>query len=316
MRYTFILFISIFSGYSLFAQETEEAAATYADLSDIEMEISALGTTLHNDTSLSNRQYAANSIEALLQKSLEAENTYGYPFEEIVGISLLQPEDKRFRIFTWELYETPQSYVQYGIVQTNDGKVYVLQDKSHEMQRPEFGRNKADNWYGALYYNLRAFETNNQTQYLLFGRDSYSLYEHRKVLDIIYFDHTGKPRFGNNVLKVKDGFGRMRTVNRFLIQYSAGVNVKLNYDEVQDMVVYDHLINGAGIVEGQAPTGVPDGSYCGLKLTKGRWEYIDKVFKDDPNNVLVNDQNPQKIMGRTRKKRETNLQKMFGNRKK
>lgn len=315
MRYTFILFISIFSSYSLFAQETEEASK-HADLSDIEMEVSALGTTLHNDTSMSNRQYAANSIEALLKKSLEAKNTYDYPFEGIVGISLLQPEDKRFRIFTWELYETPQSYVQYGIVQTNDGKVYVLQDKSHEMQRPEFGRNKADNWYGALYYNLKAFQTNNQTQYLLFGRDSYSLYEHRKVLDIIYFDHTGKPRFGNNVLKVKDGFGRMRTVNRFLMQYSAGVNVKLNYDEVQDMVVYDHLINGSGIVEGQAPTGVPDGSYCGLKLTKGRWEYIDKVFKDDPNNVLVNDQNPQKIMGRTRKKRETNLQKMFGNRKK
>jgi hypothetical protein len=315
MRYTLFLFISIFANLSLFAQETQEEP-NYADLRDVEMEISALGTSLHNDTSLANRQYAANSIEALLQKALEAENTYGYPFKELEGVSLLQPEDKRFRIFTWELYESPQSYIQYGIVQTQEGKVFVLKDKSHEMQRPEFGRDKADNWYGALYYNIKAFKTNNQTQYLLFGRDSYSLYEHRKVLDVIYFDHKGAPRFGNNVIKVKDGYGRLRNVNRFLLQYSAGVYVKLNYDETQEMVVYDHLIHGQGIVEGQAPTGVPDGSYCGLKLTNGRWEYVDKVFKDDPNNVLVNDQNPQIIMNRKTNKRETDLRKMFGNSKK
>ncbi len=312
MQYSLLLFLGFCIPLSNFAQESPE----YTDLTEVEMELSTLGTNLHNNRKLENRRYAAQRIEQLLKESLEADNTYGYPFDQLEGIAMLQPEDKRFRIFTWELYEDTSSYVQYGIVQTQEGKVFVLQDKSHEMDRPEFGRNKTDNWYGALYYNLKAFQTNNQTQYLLFGRDSYSVYEHRKVLDILYFDHQGHPRFGNNIIKVKDGYGRLRTVNRFLLQYSAGVYVKLNYDEELDMVVYDHLIHGSGVVEGQQPTGVPDGSYSGLQLIKGRWEYVDKVFKDDPNNVLVNDQNPQMIMGRKTKKRETDLRKMFGNRKK
>jgi hypothetical protein len=73
-----------------------------------------------------------------------------------------------------------------------------------------------------------------------------------------------------------------------LLEYSATVSVTLNYNEDLDRVVFDHLIYGSPI-RGEMPTNVPDGSYSGMVLTKdGIWKYVDKIYKDDPNNVLIN----------------------------
>jgi hypothetical protein len=43
-------------------------------------------------------------------------------------------------------------------------------------------------------------------------------------------------------------------------------------------VLFDHLIE-SGTSFGTV-TNVPDGSYDGLRLEKGRWKYINKVFND------------------------------------
>ena len=254
------------------------------------------------------RQEASKELEEVLEATLKQEGSFGYEFTELQGISIQQPENKAFRIFTWQLYVDKNSYQYRGFIQTKDGKVFKLQDKSDDMRTVEFSIFKPEYWYGALYYNLKEFKHDGEQMYLLFGYDAFDFYNRRKLLDVLYFDSSGRPRFGKTCLEMKDGRGRKRKVKRFVMEYSASVNVTLNYNKEEEMVVYDHLIYGSPI-KSAGPTNVPDGSYCGLTLTKdGTWQYVDKVHVDDPNNVLVDATSYQKIIqdngGQGRKKKK------------
>ena len=122
-------------------------------------------------------------------------------------------------------------------------------------------------------------------------------------MDVLYFDNNGQAKFGQDVLEMKDGFGRKRMVKRFLLEYSASVNVSLNYSDEMNMIIYDHLIYGQPI-KAAGPSNVPDGSYCGLQLSKdGIWQYVDKVHQDDPSKILVDATTYEKMIG-TEKKRK------------
>lgn len=254
------------------------------------------------------RQESSDELEAYLEKILNNKTSYDHEFSRVKGISIVQPENKAFRIFTWQVYVDKDNYQYKGFIQTQEGKVFKLQDKSADMRTVEFSLLKPENWYGALYYNMQPFKHEGEDMYLLFGYDAFEFYNRRKIIDVLYFDGSGRPRFGKTLLEMKDGRGRMRNVKRFVMEYSSSVNVSLNYDKNQELVIFDHLIYGTPI-KGGGPSSVPDGSYCGMKLTKsGTWEYIDKVYKDDPANVLINATNyDEMINNASSKKRKKDL---------
>jgi hypothetical protein len=261
------------------------------------------------------REKASNELEVLLEKTLNQKGSFKHDFSELEGVSIVQPEDQAVRIFTWQLYVDKDHYQYRGFIQTKDGKVYRLQDNSDDMRTVEFSIFKPKNWYGALYYNIKEFKSDGQTMYLLFGYDAFDFYNRRKLLDVLYFDDSGRPRFGKTVLEMKDGSGRMRKVKRFVMEYSSSVNVTLNYSKEQDMIIYDHLIYGSPI-KGGGPSNVPDGSYSGMQLGKdGLWKYVDKVHKDDPANILV-DATSYERMIQTEKEQPKKRQKdLFGRKK-
>jgi hypothetical protein len=291
-----ILFFSFFS-LPLFAQQT-------LTLDSIESRINKLAIILHSDTILFKRDSAAKEIEKLFSENLIRKESYSYPFTKIKGVSVLQPADKKFKIFTWELFIDDNHYKQFGIIQTSEEKVFVLNDKSEEIKQAEFSKLKYDNWYGALYYHIQPFAVSKtETQYLLLGRDSYNFFERRKVVEILYFDPAGKPRFGNSLIQVKDGFGKMRNVCRFFLQYSVAASVLLRYDNEHKMIIFDHLVRGASLLEGGPPVNFPDGSFNGLKCEKGRWEFVDMVFKYDSANILEDATNPSEIIKRNTKRK-------------
>ncbi len=258
------------------------------------------------------RVVASNELEELLQKTLEMEGSYAYNFKDLEGISILQAPNKDFRIFSWQLYVDKNDYQYRGFIQKKDGKVYKLDDKSDEMRGVEFSLLKPEKWYGALYYNMQAFEHEGQACYLLFGLDSYGFFNRRKILEVLYFDESGQPMFGKTVLEMKDGRGQLRQVKRMIMEYSATVSVTLNYNKNLQKVVFDHLVYGSP-VKGEMPTNVPDGSYSGMEMTKeGFWRYVDKVYKDDPNNVLINATSYESILEQEKEKPKKKKKDIFG----
>jgi hypothetical protein len=281
-----------------------------AQLKLYEDTLGVLGYATVNDSLESNRFGACRGMIQTLVRALKVENSFNYRFDRIKSISILAPPDSSFRIFTWQLFVNDSTYRYYGAIQKNQKelKLFPLIDRSFEFQTPPPAHDvlSHEKWYGALYYNLRQFDSKAGRRYLLFGYDAFEFFDKRKVLEVLYFDKSGTPVFGDEV------FDRGPTSNvspetRIFQEYSAESSTKLNWDEQYQMVLMDHLIPMPSPF-GRGITGVPDGSYDGWQLEKGQWVFVAKVFNDvmseefRPEPVLEA-RKPNDISGKTRRKR-------------
>jgi hypothetical protein len=281
--------------------------AATEQLHRVEDTLAVLAYAVVNDSIEQERFGACRALITGLVRALKVENSFNYPFDRLKSISILMPPDSSFRIFTWQLFVNDTTYRYYGAIQMNQSalQLYALRDRSFEMDSKPIGEVlTSDKWYGALYYQLRPFESKKGKQYLLCGFDAHSFFEKRKVVDILSFDEAGKPLFGAPVF-VRDG-GKISGEHRLLFEYSAEASVRVNWDEQYQMILFDHLIPLRSPF-GRGMTQAPDGSYDGLRLEKGYWVYISKVFNDfqeeapRPEPVLESGKGKD-IMGKTKKK--------------
>lgn len=273
--------------------------------------LAILAYAVINDSIERERFAACRQLITGLVKSLKTENSFKYPFDRLKSISILAPPDSSFRIFTWQLFVNDSTYRYYGALQRNskDLVLFPLIDRSSEMDVPA-PRNEIltpDRWYGALYYNLRQFDTKQGRKYLLFGYDAYTFFEKRKIIDVLSFDKEDKPIFGAPVFH-RDTMLRSGQEQRMILEYSAEASVKCNWDELYKMVLFEHLIP-MGSPFGRGLTYVPDGSYDGLRFEKGRWEFITRVFHDvqaePPSIESASDKDKKKdINGHVRKEKK------------
>jgi hypothetical protein len=280
-----------------------------AKLHTAEDTLALLAYAVVNDSLEQERFAACRALIISLKRNLKTENSFRYKFDRLQSISILTPPDSSFRIFSWQLFVNDSTYKYYGAIQMNqsDLKLYPLIDKSADMQTaPKYELLHADHWYGSLYYNMRQFDTKEGHKYLLFGYDAFEFFSKRKIIDVLTFDNEGRPVFGAPVFDRgadKNKLPEMRVV----LEYSAEANVRSNWDEQYNMVLFDHLIDMASPF-GRGITAVPDGSYDGFKLEKGRWKYISKVFNDVnkdvpvPNPILDN-RKGKDLMGKEKKER-------------
>lgn len=267
------------------------SAEAAEQLHAMEDTLAILAYAVVNDSLADTRFMACQGLITKLVRALKTENSFRYPFDRLKTLSILAPPDSSFRIFTWQLFVDDSTHRYYGAIQMNqsDLKLYPLIDRSFEMPAPPLRDTmSAERWYGALYYNLRPFDTKEGRKYLLFGFDGFTFFDKRKILDVLSFDDSGKPVFGAPVFYYEK---EKRADYRLLLEYSSEAKVRLNWDEQYKMILFDHLIPFPSPYTGSV-TYVPDGSYDGLKFEKGKWIFVDKVFNDvmeeapRPNPVL------------------------------
>ena len=276
-------------------------------LRQVEDTLGILAYAVVNDSVETERFAACRALIPALIRALKVENSFNYPFSRLKSLSILAPPDSSFRIITWQLFVNDSTYRYYGAIQRNSRalQLFALRDKHAELDDlPVYDQLSPENWYGALYYNLRQFDTREGHKYLLFGFDAFSFFEKRKVIDVLSFDKTGNPVFGAPVFERKDAESGSPE-QRLIFEYSAETSVRVNWDEEYKMVLFDHLIAMPSPF-GRGMTHVIDGSYDGLKLEKDRWKYIEQVFHDTqetppfPNPVLDNGKGKD-IMGQEKK---------------
>jgi hypothetical protein len=282
-------------------------------INTIEDSLAILAYAVVNDSFEMNRFGACRALIPALVRALRVENSFNYRFDRLKSLSIMAPPDSSFRIFTWQLFVNDSTYKYFGAIQMNTAslKIYPLTDKSAEMEDSfEDMILTHDNWYGSLYYNLQQFEAKGGNKYLLIGFDAFSFFERRKIIDVLSFDKTGKPSFGDTVFDMEktDKDAERPAPLRIVLEYSAEAGVRCNFDLQYEMVLFDHL----DIVPspfGRGMTQIPDGSVEGLKLEKDRWKHISKVFNDVMNEEqtqiepILDKQKGKNVLGNTKKKR-------------
>ncbi len=269
--------------------------------------LGVLAYAVVNDSIETERFAACRALIPALVRALKVDNSFSYPFSRLKSLSILAPPDSSFRIITWQLFVNDSTYRYYGAIQRNSRalQLFALRDKHAELEYlPVSDQLTPENWYGALYYNLRQFDGREGRKYLLFGYDAFSFFEKRKVIDVLSFDKTGNAIFGAPVFEREDAESNLPE-QRLIFEYSAETSVRVNWDEEYQMVLFDHLI-ALPSPFGRGTTHVIDGSYDGLKLEKGRWKYVVQVFHDSqetppfPQPVLDNNKGKD-LMGREKK---------------
>lgn len=238
--------------------------------------LAILAYAVVNDSISEMRFLACKSLIKALVNALKTENSFKYPFSRLKSVSILAPPDSSFRIFTWQLFVDDSTYRYYGAIQMNQPelKLHPLIDRSFEMpSTPDYDQHTPDRWYGALYYNLFPFDTREGRKYLLFGFDGFTFFEKRKLIDVLSFDKEGNPVFGSEVFD----YPKKQGIKRLVLEYTSEASVRLNWDQVYQAVLFDNLIPYPNPYTGGI-MNIPDGSYSGFKLDKGRWEFIDKLF--------------------------------------
>lgn len=283
------LFILLLLSNSLVAQKPSLLSSEdQAKLSNYEDTLALLSYAIVNDSLPEHRFGACREFILKLKTALKTDHSFYYTFDRIKSASILYPPDSSFRLITWQLYVDKDEYRYYGAIQmkSKELQLFPLIDRSFELENEgnlEQMTFESGKWYGALYYNMKEFKGPQGKYYLVFGYDGYQFFNKRKVLDVLHFK-AGKPIFGAPVFVFAPENRPAYTKNRIMMQYSAEVGAKLNYDEAYEKVMLDHLIAMPSPHGDMA--NYPDGSYEGFELKKdGKWHHVSKVFhqvQDEP----------------------------------
>jgi len=221
------------------------------------------------------RQQACFSFIRVLVQALKVNQSFNYPFVALKRITIISPDDRKFRMFNWGLKLFNDSYRYYGAIQMNNKKelkVFPLFDYNYKIKNKDTISNH-EKWPGAIYYKM--IERNRY--YYLFGWDGNNLRSNIKIIDVLHFNKKGEPVFGAPKFVVTDK-KNVYIYNRYIIEYKEDAVVTLNYDTDLKLIVFDHLAPQSSTSKDYRFTYVPDGTYEGFKYRKRQWHYVSQVF--------------------------------------
>ena len=222
---------------------------------------------LHAKTDSARAQ--ANSIfTVMLMETLTLPGAFDIAFDSVISVSVLQPDDKSFRIFTWTQPKIDLSaYSYFGFIQQYDKvkkhlKVFPLEEMPVAMENIASEKLPADKWLGAIYYEILPVKKNGKNYFTLLGWKGNDQRTTKKLIDVLYFNE-GKPMFGYPIFKGAKGY-----VNRVIIEFAAEAMMSLRYEPSKKMIVFDRIVTST---ESSASSSGPSGVYDAFKFEKGRW---------------------------------------------
>lgn len=298
MNKPFILFICIFCCPHIEAQLKKDP--NYIKIATIETDLKGYSNAILNDIEMVNRFRADSLFTRGLVQALKQPNSFYYPFDSLITISKIYAPDSSFRIFTWQVMKDFSSYHQKGAIQmqTKDGslKMFPLFDHSDFTEFPVDSVRDANNWIGAVYYNIVLKTYNGKNFYTLLGYDENNAKTTKKWMEVLTFDELGKPVFGGPFFDYPpDNIKPPQPAYRFCLEYKKQAGAKFNYDPDIDRIIFAHLVSENG-EEKEKQSLIPYGSYEGFHWTNGKWVHERNIEMGDPaqlNNPPKNSNQPQ-----------------------
>ncbi|MCG8410461.1 MAG: hypothetical protein MI739_04155 [Bacteroidales bacterium] len=208
--------------------------------------------------------------------ALKQKESFYYKFSPLKNIGIINSNDKKVRIITWNLAFSNGTHKYFGFIQYKKSKrqirTYELFDNSENIKNPEYAILGNANWYGALYYRIIVNKYKGKTYYTLLGADLNDLFTHKKIVEILHFDKKENVVFGDKVFK-----NRNKALTRIIFEFNAQAKMVLSYNKKMEMIVYDHLSPSDPRFVGQYEFYGPDFSYDGLKYEKGIWNTYKEI---------------------------------------
>jgi hypothetical protein len=262
-----LFFIILFVGFNSKAAKSD--SLYYDSIRNIEYQLEGLSYNIINGEDKATRITSCYYFINTLKKALMVPTSFNYDFSLLKTVSILKPEDEKFRIFTWNLLLDSGRYMYFGAIQMDNEEKLVLfglYDSSRFTSNQNYEMLDNRHWIGALYYQIHEYKYKKQKYYLLMGWDGEDEFINKKVIDVLRFDEKGNPHFGAPIFDV-DGDIQSRVVFKF----SEHTAMLLRYEKKDNIIVFANMVPINPLFKGKYEHYVPDGTYDYFKFHKGFW---------------------------------------------
>ena len=139
------LFISLLFSISVTASFAKIKAVkdttNFDSIRNYEYELEGLSNNIINGEDQATRITSTYYFIQTLKKALRINNSFNYPFSTLKTVSIIKPEDNKFRIFTWNLPLDSSKYLYFGVIQMNvkdTFQIFGLYDSSNFVTNPSY----------------------------------------------------------------------------------------------------------------------------------------------------------------------------------
>jgi len=242
--------------------------AAYLEIIRAETQLKSMFDQLYRQDAAGLQMELYHAIDSAFTAALELPGSFDHTWSKLNQIGKLASEDGHVKVFSW-LYQVSMNDYRYSafiqLSEKGDSEIFKLRPASGEHVHDINFEQEIDRWDGKIYYDLVTKKHRRKVFYTLVGADFNDAKTSLKTIEVMVVQR-GTPLFLQDQFLIEDNLQ-----DRIVLEYSADLAATVRYNETMDMIVYDHLAPLHPIYSGNYQFYGPDGSYDGLKFTKGIW---------------------------------------------
>jgi hypothetical protein len=226
---------------------------------------------LRENHSSSEKLAINDSVKTIIERFASSDSAFRYKFSNLRFLGQITSADNLVKLITWNLIleDGGNRYFCYIIRRSSGGPlniVYKLSGIYNEASIRSDTVYSDSNWYGALYYDIRPFKSENDTDYILLGIDYGNSFITRKIIDVLSFGPANSLVFG------KRCFSDGKNVSpRVVFEFSATAVMSLRFVS-STSIVFDHLSPISPQYKDNRQFYGPDFSFDSYDLENGLWK--------------------------------------------
>ena len=214
-----------------------------------------------------------DSIKTIVDEVVEADSIFDFNFTNVRFLGQITSTDSIIKIVSWNLNlrDEPGKYFCYLIKKNEQDASNSIYKLTADYSLANISRDTvytAENWYGALYYELRPTIVTGVKCWIALGINYSNPLITKKMIDIVAFKPDGVIEFGSPVFSLSEN----ELIKREVFQYSADAAMTLRFFD-DNTIVFDHLVPFAPELVGKPEYYGPDFSYDAFIFKNGTWNF-------------------------------------------
>jgi hypothetical protein len=212
-----------------------------------------------------------DSIYAIVDSYVRYDNVIKHKFSSLRYLGEVTSPDSLIKIVTWNLIlaNNPGRYYCYIIKNEGTGRknrIYSLTSGYKESPVKTDTIYTSDDWYGALYYDIRPYIINGKSCWVLLGIDYGNPLISRKIIDVLSFNQDDSILFG-----MKWFLSGEKLSFREVLEYGSSGMMTLRFASDRS-IVFDHLVPFSASQKDDRQFYGPDYSYDAYTFGDGIWK--------------------------------------------
>ena len=207
----------------------------------------------------------------IIDSYVKSDTVFTHRFTNLRYLGQIMSPDSLLKIITWNLVleNEPGRYYCYFIRKQEPGKeniIYRLSSAYRENPVMTDTTYTESDWYGALYYDLKPYITEDKLCWVLLGIDYGNPFISRKIIEVLSFKPDNSIVFGRKWFASGE-----EKKYRAVFEYASNATMSLRFRS-DSSIVFDHLVPFSAVHKDDRQYYGPDYSFDAYNFENGLWK--------------------------------------------